>query len=156
MGTSDLTKDLRARHTRDRSPLVTSLGLCILGARAAGVAALDGVHLDLNDDAGFEAACRQARDFGFDGKTLIHPKTIAMANEIFAPTPAELDMARRVIAAHAAATAEGRGVVVLDGRLIEHLHVEESRHLIALAEAIDALDRLAMSGGPHAVHDDRR
>jgi citrate lyase subunit beta/citryl-CoA lyase len=138
MGTSDLTKDLHARHTRDRRPLVTSLGLCVLAARAAGVAALDGVHLDLDDDAGFEAACRQAADLGFDGKTLIHPKTIATANEIFAPAPTDVDWARRVIAVHAEAVAQGRGVVLLDGRLIENLHVEEARRLVALAEAIDA------------------
>ncbi|OGL20363.1 MAG: malyl-CoA thiolesterase [Candidatus Rokubacteria bacterium RIFCSPLOWO2_12_FULL_71_22] len=141
MGTSDLTKDLHARHTRDRLPLLTSLELCVLAARAAGVAALDGVHLDLEDDAGFEAACRLAADLGFDGKTLIHPRTIAKANEIFAPAPADVDWARRVIAAHAAATAEGRGVVLLDGRLIEGLHVEDARRLILLADAIEARAR---------------
>ena len=139
MGTSDLTKDLHARHTRDRLPLVTSLELCVLAARAAGVAALDGVHLDLDDDAGFEAACRQAADLGFDGKTLIHPKTIAKANEIFAPAPADVDWARRVIAAHAEAVAQGRGVVLLDGRLIENLHVDEAQRTVTLAEAINAL-----------------
>jgi citrate lyase subunit beta / citryl-CoA lyase len=139
MGTSDLTKELHARHTRDRLPLLTSLELCVLAARAAGIAALDGVHLDLDDDAGFEAACRQATDLGFDGKTLIHPKTIVRANEIFAPAPADVDRARRVIAAHAAALAQGRGIVVLDGRLVENLHVDEARRVVALAEAIDAL-----------------
>ena len=141
MGTSDLTKDLHARHTRDRLPLLTSLGLCVLAARAAGITALDGVHLDLDDAAGFEAACRQAADLGFDGKTLIHPKTIAKANEIFAPAPAEVEWSRRVIAAHAEAAAQGRGVVVLEGRLIENLHVDEARRVVALAEAIDALAR---------------
>jgi citrate lyase subunit beta/citryl-CoA lyase len=120
---------------------VTSLELCVLAARAAGVAALDGVHLDLDDDAGFEAACRQAADLGFDGKTLIHPKTLAKANEIFAPAPADIDWARRVIAAHAEAMAQGRGVVLLDGRLIENLHVDEARRVVALAEAIEALAR---------------
>jgi len=139
MGTSDLTKDLHARHTRDRLPLLTSLELCVLAARAAGVAALDGVHLDLDDDAGFEAACRQAAALGFDGKTLIHPRTIARANEIFAPTPADVDWARRVIAAHAAAAAQGRGIVVLDGRLVENLHVDEARRVVALADAIDLI-----------------
>ena len=138
MGTSDLTKDLHARHTRDRLPLLTSLELCVLAARAAGVAALDGVHLDLEDDAGFEAACRQAADLGFDGKTLIHPRTIAKANEIFAPAAADVDWARRVIAAHTEATAQGRGVVLLEGRLIESLHVEDARRLILLADAIEA------------------
>jgi citrate lyase subunit beta/citryl-CoA lyase len=139
MGTSDLTKDLHARHTRDRLPLVTSLGLCVLAARAAGVAALDGVHLDLDDDAGFEAACRQAADLGFDGKTLIHPRTIAKANEVFAPAISEVEWSRRVIAAHAGALAQGRGVVLLDGRLIENLHVEEARRVVALADAIQSL-----------------
>jgi len=141
MGTSDLTKDLHARHTHDRAPLLLSLELCVLAARAAGVAALDGVHLDLDDTVGFEAACRQAADLGFDGKTLIHPKTIAKANEIFAPTAADVEWARRVIAAHAEATAQRRGVVVLDGRLIENLHVDDARRVVALADAIEAMAR---------------
>ena len=141
MGTSDLTKDLHARVTRERLPLLTSLQLCVLAARAAGIAALDGVHLDLDDDAGFEAACRQAADLGFDGKTLIHPKTIGKANEIFAPAPADVEWSRRVIAAHAEAVAQGRGIVVLDGRLIENLHVDEAQRVVTLAEAIDALAR---------------
>jgi citrate lyase subunit beta/citryl-CoA lyase len=136
MGTSDLTKDLHARATRDRTPLVTSLQLCVLAARAAGITALDGVHLDLDDDASFAAACRQAADFGFDGKTLIHPRQVAVANEVFAPAPGDVDWARRVIAAHADAVASGRGVVVLDGRLIENLHVDDARRVLALADAI--------------------
>jgi citrate lyase subunit beta/citryl-CoA lyase len=139
VGTSDLTKDLHARHTRDRLPLSTSLQLCVLAARAAGIAALDGVHLDLDDDEGFQAACRQAADLGFDGKTLIHPRQIAIANEAFAPTPAEVSAARRIIAVHADAVAAGRGVMVVDGRLVENLHVEEARRVVAMAAAIDAL-----------------
>ena len=138
MGTSDLTKDLHARPTRDRLPLLTSLQICVLAARAAGIAALDGVHLDLDDDAGFAAACRQAADLGFDGKTLIHPRQVAAANEAFAPAAAEVEWARRVIAAHAEAAAAGRGVVVLDGRLIENLHVDDARRVLALAEAVAA------------------
>jgi citrate lyase subunit beta / citryl-CoA lyase len=138
MGTSDLTKDLRARHTPDRLPLVTSLGLCVLAARAHGLAVLDGVHLDLDDEAGFLAACRQAAAMGFDGKTLIHPKTIAGANEAFAPSADEVERARRIIAAHADAVARGQGVVVVDGRLVENLHVEDARRVVALAEAIAA------------------
>jgi citrate lyase subunit beta/citryl-CoA lyase len=138
IGTSDLTKDLHARHTPDRQPLVTSLGLSILAARAAGIAALDGVHLDLADDAGFAAACRQAADMGFDGKTLIHPKQIAAANAAFGPTDAEITWARRVVAAHAEAEAAGRGIVLLDGRLVENLHVADAHRVIALADLIAA------------------
>jgi citrate lyase subunit beta/citryl-CoA lyase len=138
MGTSDLTKDLHARSTRDRIPLMISLELCVLAARAAGITALDGVHLDLDDEAGFAAACRQAAELGFDGKTLIHPRQVPAANEAFAPSGSEVDWARRVIAAHADAVAGGRGVVVLDGRLVENLHVDDARRVLALAEAIAA------------------
>ena len=137
MGTSDLTKDLHARATRDRLPLLTSLQLCVLAARAAGITALDGVHLDLEDEAGFAAACRQAADLGFDGKTLIHPRQLAAANAAFAPSAEDVAWARRVIAAHAEAEQAGRGVVLLDGRLIENLHVEDARRITALAAAID-------------------
>jgi citrate lyase subunit beta/citryl-CoA lyase len=94
------------------------------------------VHLDLDDDAGFAAACRQAADLGFDGKTLIHPKQIAIANEVFAPSAADVTWARRVIAAHADAVANGRGVVLLDGRLVENLHVDDAQRVVALADAI--------------------
>lgn len=135
-GTADLTKDLRARHTPARLEVLASLSLVVLAARAHGLAALDGVHLDLDDQAGFEAACRQGRDLGFDGKTLIHPRTVAAANRAFAPAPEEVALAGRVVAAHAEAQAAGKGVVVVDGRLVEALHVEEARRVLALAEAI--------------------
>lgn len=138
MGTSDLVKDLRARHTPGRAEVLTSLSLVLLAARANGLAALDGVHLDLGDDAGFEAACLQARDLGFDGKTLIHPKTIETANRIFAPSEAEVAAARRIIDAHAEAEASRKGVTVVDGRMVEALHVAEARRTVALAEAIAA------------------
>lgn len=137
LGTSDLANDLHALATRDRLPLITSLGLAILAARAHGLAILDGVHLDLADDEGFVAACRQGRELGFDGKTLIHPKQIAAANAAFAPTQEEIEWSRRVIAAHAKAAATGKGVVLVDGRLIENLHVENARRLLALAEEIE-------------------
>jgi citrate lyase subunit beta/citryl-CoA lyase len=139
MGTSDLAKDLHAAHTRERLPLLTSLGLCLLAARAHGLAIVDGVHLALDDEAGLEHACRQGLELGFDGKTLIHPKQIAAANRIFAPSAAELDQARKIIAAHREAESAGKGVVVVDGRLVENLHVENARRLLALAEAIAAL-----------------
>ena len=139
MGTSDLAKDLHAAHTRDRLPMITSLGLCLLAARAHGLAILDGVHLDLDDEEGFAHACRQGRELGFDGKTLIHPKTIAACNTAFAPSADEVAHARRIIDAHAAALAEGKGVVVVDGRLVENLHVESARRLVALADAVAAM-----------------
>ena len=139
MGTSDLTKDLQARETPGRAPLLTSLGLVLLAARAHGLAALDGVHLDLADDTGFAAACAQGRTLGFDGKTLIHPKQIVPANVAFAPSEGEVAQAKKIIAAHEAALAAGKGIVVVDGRLIENLHVEAAQRIIALAEAITAL-----------------
>ena len=143
LGTSDLTKDLHALSTRDRLPLLASLGLATHAARAHGLAILDGVHLDLSDDEGFVASCRQGRELGFDGKTLIHPKQIAPANAAFAPSAEEVAWSRRIIAAHAEAAAAGKGVVLVDGRLIETLHVENARRLVALAEEID---RLSIAG----------
>jgi citrate lyase subunit beta / citryl-CoA lyase len=140
LGTSDLVKDLRARHTPGRREVLVSQGLVLLAARAHGLAALDGVHLDLADDAGFEASCRDGRDLGFDGKTLVHPRTIDVANRVFAPAPAEIAAAERIIAAHAEAEAGGRGVVVVDGRLVEALHVAEARRVLLLARAIAARD----------------
>jgi citrate lyase subunit beta / citryl-CoA lyase len=140
IGTSDLTKELQARHTRDRLPLVTALGLALLAARAYRLAILDGVHLDLDDDEGFAASCRQGRELGFDGKTLIHPKQIDAANAAFAPDPEAVAWSHRVIAAHAVAEARGEGIVLVDGRLIENLHVEEARRVLALAQAIDRLN----------------
>ncbi len=139
MGTSDLAKDLQARHVPGREPLLAGLGLALLAARAHRLAILDGVSLDLGDDAAHEAACRQGRDMGFDGKTLIHPKQIAAANRTFAPDADEIEWSRRIIAAHADAEERGAGVVLVDGRLIEALHVEEAHRLVALAAAIDAL-----------------
>jgi citrate lyase subunit beta/citryl-CoA lyase len=138
MGTADLAKDVRARPGPDRAAVATALQLSVLAARARGLAILDGVHLDLNDEAGFAAQCRQGREWGFDGKTLIHPKTIAAANAAFTPTSEEVSHARRLIAAHAEAMAAGKGVVVVDGRLVENLHVEEARRLVGLSEAIGA------------------
>lgn len=137
-GTSDLVKDLSARHTPGRGEVLTALSLVVLAARAHGLACLDGVHLRLDDDAGFEAACVQGRDLGFDGKTLIHPKTVAAANRIFGPSPDELAQAHRIMVAHAEAERLGQGVVVVDGRLVEALHVAAARRTLALAEAIAA------------------
>jgi citrate lyase subunit beta/citryl-CoA lyase len=142
-GTSDLGRELRIRPTPARDGAVGALTMIVLAARAHGLDALDGVHLDLADEAGYEAVCRQGRDLGFDGKTLIHPKQIDAANRAFAPTPAELEAARAILAAWKEARAEGKGMVVVSGRLVEKLHVDEAERLIALNDAIAARDQAA-------------
>jgi citrate lyase subunit beta/citryl-CoA lyase len=139
MGTSDLVKDLNAQHTQMRLPVITALGLCLLAARAYNLAILDGVYLDLDDEAGFEASCRQGLELGFDGKTLIHPKTLDAANRVFAPSEAQVAHAHKIIAAFETAAKEGKGVVLVDGKLVENLHVEQAKRLAALAEAIAKL-----------------
>lgn len=136
LGTSDLAKDTRVRHTPQRLGFLAAFNLCVYAARANDLAVIDGVHLDLEDEAGLLEACRQGRELGFDGKSLIHPQQITAANQAFAPDADELDTARQIIAAHEAATAEGKGVVVVNGRLVEALHVEEAGRTLALAEAI--------------------
>ncbi len=138
MGTSDLAKDLRCRHTPDRIPFLYALEHCIMVARAAGIAILDGVHLDISDDEGFRASCVQGRDLGMDGKTLIHPKTIDIANQVFAPLEAEVAWAKKIIAAHGEAAKAGKGLVVVDGKLIENLHVAEAQRLMAMHENIQS------------------
>jgi citrate lyase subunit beta/citryl-CoA lyase len=138
MGTSDLTKDLHARHTGLRLPMITSLGLAMLAARAYNLTILDGVYLDLQDTDGFRASCVQGLELGFDGKTLIHPSQVEPCNEVFAPSAAEVDTARRIIAAFREAEAAGKGVVVVDGKLVENLHVVGAERTVALAEAIAA------------------
>jgi citrate lyase subunit beta/citryl-CoA lyase len=137
-GTSDLTQDLHARETPDRRPLLTALSLVVLAARAHRRAVLDGVQLDLDDAQGFARVCREGRELGFDGKTLIHPAQIAPANAAFAPTAEEAEQARRIIAAYTEAADAGAGAVRIDGRLVEALHVEEARRTLALAAAIAA------------------
>jgi citrate lyase subunit beta / citryl-CoA lyase len=136
MGTSDLTKDLHAQHTLSRNALLMSLELCVLGARAYGKCILDGVCLELSDDDALRASCAQGRELGFDGKTLIHPRQIAICNATYSPTPAEVAHAEAVAAAFAVARADGRGVAVLDGRLVEELHVREAERTLALDRAV--------------------
>jgi citrate lyase subunit beta / citryl-CoA lyase len=138
LGTSDLTKDLHAREARDRLPLLTALGLVLLAARAHGRAVLDGVHLDLADAEGFALSCRQGRELGFDGKTLIHPTQIEPANAAFTPGAEEVAGARHIIAAYAEAAGAGKGAARIEGRLVEALHVEEARRTLALVAAIAA------------------
>lgn len=139
MGTNDLAKELHAEHVPGREPLLTGLGLCLLAARAAGKVILDGVYNDIRDEAGFEAECRQGRRMGFDGKTLIHPSQLEPCNRIYAPSEDEVARARSIIAAFEEAEAAGRGVVTVDGRMIENLHVEQARRTLAIAEAIAGL-----------------
>jgi citrate lyase subunit beta/citryl-CoA lyase len=131
MGTNDLLKELYAVAVPDRAPLVTALKLCLLGARAAGKQIVDGVYNDVKDLEGFAAECRQGRELGFDGKTLIHPGQVEICNRVFSPSEAEIEHSRRVIEAWERADS---GVVTLDGRMIENLHVETARRILALAD----------------------
>ncbi|MBK8159003.1 MAG: CoA ester lyase [Rhodospirillaceae bacterium] len=137
-GTSDLSRDLRARPAPGRIGVISALSIIVIAARAYGLDALDGVHLDMNDEEGYQAACEQGRDLGFDGKTLIHPKQIAAANAAFAPNPGEIEQARAIVAAWAEARAQGKGICVLGGKLIEKLHVEDAERLLQLHAAIQA------------------
>jgi citrate lyase subunit beta / citryl-CoA lyase len=139
MGTNDLAKELQAAHVPGRQPLLAGLGLCLLAARAEGKSILDGVYNDIKDDAGFLAECHQGRDLGFDGKTLIHPSQVEPCNTTFAPTAEDVDKAGRIIAAFEEAEADGRGVVTVDGRMVENLHVEQARRTLAIQASIDAL-----------------
>ena len=138
MGTNDLAKELGATHVPGRAPLLTSLSWCVLAAKAAGKVVLDAVFNDLDDAEGFEAECRQGRAFGFDGKTLIHPKQLEPCNRIFAPSEQEVADARAVIEAFEAAQHDGAGVVTVNGRMIEQLHVEQARQVLTVTAAIAA------------------
>ena len=138
LGTSDLVKDLHARHTLDRTETLTALSLSVLAARAYGLCVLDGVHLTLDDESGLRQSCIQGRDMGFDGKTLIHPSQIALANELFGPSPQEIEEAQQKIAAYETAISTGAGIAVLNGKLIEELHIQDAKRLIALAAAIQS------------------
>ncbi len=139
MGTNDLAKELGSRFRPDRLPMQAGLGLCLLAARAHGKVIVDGVYNAFKDDEGLRAECDQGRDMGFDGKTLIHPAQLEIANAAFAPSEAELDLARRQIAAYEAAKAAGQGVAVVDGRIVENLHIVTALALLAKADAIAAL-----------------
>ena len=139
MGTNDLAKELRARQIPGRGPLLAHLAAALLAAREAGKPVLDGVYNDIKNADGFRAECEQGAELGFDGKTLIHPDQVAIANDVWSPSDAEIEHARRVIAAFDDALAAGKGVVQLDGRMIENLHVDTARRAIAIADAIAAL-----------------
>ena len=138
LGTSDLVKDLHARHTPSRVETQTALSLSVLAARAHQLCVLDGVHLSLDDEDGLRQSCIQGRDMGFDGKTLIHPSQIALANQIFGPSLEEIDEARQRITAYEAAISSGAGIAVLNGKLVEELHIQDAKRILALANAIEA------------------
>ncbi len=139
MGTNDLAKELGARFRPDRLAMQAGLGLCLLAAKAHGLVILDGVYNAFKDDEGLSGECEQGRDMGFDGKTLIHPAQLEIANAAFAPSEAEIDLAQRQIAAFTEAEAAGQGVAVVDGRIVENLHIVTARQTLAKAEAIAAL-----------------
>ena len=141
MGTNDIAKELHAEHVPGRQPMLFALQQCLLAARLAGKVILDGVYNDIKDEAGFEAECVQGRQLGFDGKTLIHPTQVEPCNRVFAPSPTEVEQAREIIEAFQAAQAAGKGVVSVNGRMIENLHVENARRALALDEAIAALQQ---------------
>ncbi len=140
MGTNDLAKELQARHVPGRQPLLGGLSMCLLATRAAGKVILDGVYNDIKDAEGFAAECRQGVEMGFDGKTLIHPSQLDPCNEAFAPAADEVERSQRIIEAFEDAEADGRGVVTVDGRMIENLHVDQARQVLAAAAAIASLE----------------
>ena len=139
MGTNDLAKELRSPLVPGRHPLVAHLATALLAAREAGKVILDGVYNDVKNPDGFEAECRQGMEMGFDGKTLIHPSQVDPANDMWAPSADDIEHAGRVIVAFDEAVADGRGVVTVDGRMIENLHVDNARRVLATADAIAAL-----------------
>ncbi|MGH3518762.1 MAG: HpcH/HpaI aldolase/citrate lyase family protein, partial [Haloechinothrix sp.] len=138
MGTNDLAKELHAECIPGRAPLLGGLSLALLAARATGRVILDGVYNDVKDLEGFEAECLQGRQMGFDGKTLIHPGQLEACNRVFAPSDDEVERSQKIIDAFESAKAEGQGVVTVDGRMIENLHVDNARRILTLAESINA------------------
>ncbi len=138
MGTNDLAKEMRARQTPGREPFHAALGLAVAAARAYDLTILDGVYNDIDDDAGLEAICEQGVDFGFDGKTLIHPRQVEICNRVFSPSAAEIAFAQAVIAAYALPENAGKGAIRVEGRMAERLHLAQAQRLVAVHEAITA------------------
>jgi citrate lyase subunit beta/citryl-CoA lyase len=141
MATSDLITQLHARTTNERLPLLTSLSMVILAARAYNRGVVDGINSHLKDMEAFEYACRLGRDLGFDGKSLVHPLQLAYANDAFKPKPAEVRSAKEIISALSAANAAGRGTVVVNDRLVEHHHIDAAKRMLALNEMIEKLEQ---------------
>jgi len=143
MGLNDLAKETHARLTQGRPTMTAWIAMCVVAARAHGVDIVDGVYNDIQDLDGFRAECRQGRDMGLDGKTLIHPGQIDICNEVFAPTPAEIENARAIIDAFAQPENAGRGAIQLNGRMVELLHAEIAQRTLAIADAIADLSEAA-------------
>lgn len=138
LGTNDLVKELGARHTMDRANIMTSLSLCLLAARTHGLICIDGVYNAFKDEEGLRQMCLQARDMGFDGKSLLHPAQLAVTNEVFSPSKAEIDLALRQASAFEEAKSQGKGIAVVDGAIVENLHVHTAQKVLAMARAIEA------------------
>lgn len=136
MGTNDLFKELSATHTPDRTSVITSLSMCLLAARAYGLICVDGVYNAFKDDDGLRVECQQGRDMGFDGKTLIHPAQLAVTNEVFAPSVEDISLAQSYVDAFNEAAAKGAGVAVVNGKIVENLHVETAQKLLGKAAVI--------------------
>jgi len=141
MGTNDLAKELMCRTPVDRAPMMTALQICVLAARAHGVTCIDGVYNAFKDDAGLHRECEQGRDLGFDGKSLIHPAQVEIANNVFAPDADDIALANRQIAAFQDAQASGQGVAVLDGKIVENLHIVTAKAILAKASAVKAMEQ---------------
>jgi citrate lyase subunit beta/citryl-CoA lyase len=136
LGTNDLAKETRARLVHDRAAMLPWFSICIAAARAYGIDVLDGVYNDIADMDGFRRECEQARDFGFDGKTLVHPSQVALCNEVFSPSAEEVAEARKIIAAFDLPENKDKGVVMLDGRMVERMHADIARRTVAVADAV--------------------
>jgi len=138
LGTNDLVKDTRARPSNARFALLPMLTTCVLAARAFGLDVIDGVYNDFKDEAGFRAECQQGRDLGMDGKTLIHPAQVTVCNEVFAPSPAEIAWSQKVIGTFALPENATKGVITIDGKMVERLHLAMAERVARIAEAISA------------------
>jgi citrate lyase subunit beta/citryl-CoA lyase len=152
MGTNDLAKDTRARIVPGRSPMLPWLMTCVAAARAFGIDILDGVYNDLGNAEGFAEECRQARDLGFDGKTLIHPRQIEVCNDAFSPAPEEVEAARKMIAAFDLPENQGKGVIQIEGRMVERLHADMARRTVEIADAIARRQTIENADAPKAAH----